>query len=154
MSAFDANNIVDMVFFSPFSFSVVRPPPLFIPTFSPPGSLAAGALSAPLAAAAATSGAEAVDAVTEDVALAATGDSGGVMVEATDLLAAFTAELSDANAAASGGGCRSGLLESSDIAEETEKQSRSGKRESKPNPVLLFFFLLRPCLFFPFFQKK
>ena len=107
-------------------------------------------MSAPLAAAAATSGAEAVDAAaTEDVVAEATGDSGGLMVEATDLLASFTAELSDANAAASGGGCcRSGLLESSDIAEETERH-RAGARERANAPVLLFIFFA--LFLFPFF---
>ena len=120
-----------------------------MPTFSPPGSLAAGALRAPLAAAAATSGAEAVEAATEDVA--ATEDNGGLIEEAIDRRASLTAELSDANAAASGGGCGCcpcGLLESSDIADFEEQRARA--EESKP-PCSLFF--LRP-FFISLFRKK
>lgn len=88
---------------------------------------------APLAAAAATSGAEDVEAA--DVV---TGN-GGLRI---DLRASLTAELSDANAAASGGGCgccRCGLLESCDIGDSNRDRRQERKRAKPPCSLVALF---------------
>ena len=90
---------------------------------------------APLVAAAAKSGAEAVEAA--DVVAAACGPMAFRPPLPNCRRASLTAELSDANAAASGGGCcRCGLLESPDIGDSNRDRDKSG-REQKPRA--LFF---------------